>query len=401
MSHLFSATSVAQLERIASSATRRSSEVRPSEASQTTIATSARAAARSGSKLRVVRDRAGDLPPAPQTRGVDHVTPATLDLGRGIDRVAGRSPSSDTITRSVPRERVEERRLADVRLPDDRQPDRVVVIRRAPPTRDELRDPVEQVTGAVPVRRRDGLDPKPQLVELRREVDVRRARRPCSRPRSPRRRRRAAARRARRRRPAVPRGRRRRGQPHRRRRPPRAPDPGPRPTASPRRPGPRRRCRRARTEPHSVSIALRSRVTPASAWTTASTPPGEPVGRGCSCPRSGTRLPRPGEGGLRAAGSTSLARGRAADLLDDLGYRLPGGCRARPQAVGGVQRAVLALAVPQVALLLRLDDARTTPRIRWRGAVLFSSLAVRNTLSGSVGTDHRADIPALRRSHPT
>ena len=46
-SHLFKATSVAQPDRIASSATRRSSEVTPSEASQTTSATSARSAARS------------------------------------------------------------------------------------------------------------------------------------------------------------------------------------------------------------------------------------------------------------------------------------------------------------------------------------------------------------------
>ena len=47
MSHLLSATIVAQPERIASSAMRRSSDVTPSDASQTTIATSARSAARS------------------------------------------------------------------------------------------------------------------------------------------------------------------------------------------------------------------------------------------------------------------------------------------------------------------------------------------------------------------
>jgi hypothetical protein len=47
MSHLFSATIVAQPDFIASSATRRSSDVMPSEASTTTIATSARSAARS------------------------------------------------------------------------------------------------------------------------------------------------------------------------------------------------------------------------------------------------------------------------------------------------------------------------------------------------------------------
>ena len=47
MSHLFSATSVAHPVRIASSAIRRSSDVTPSDASDTTIATSARSAARS------------------------------------------------------------------------------------------------------------------------------------------------------------------------------------------------------------------------------------------------------------------------------------------------------------------------------------------------------------------
>ena len=47
MSHLLRATSVAHPARIASSATRRSSDVIPSEASQTTSATSARSAARS------------------------------------------------------------------------------------------------------------------------------------------------------------------------------------------------------------------------------------------------------------------------------------------------------------------------------------------------------------------
>ncbi len=46
-SHLFSTSRVAQPAFIASSATRRSSEVTPSEASQTTIATSARSTARS------------------------------------------------------------------------------------------------------------------------------------------------------------------------------------------------------------------------------------------------------------------------------------------------------------------------------------------------------------------
>ena len=64
--------------------------------------------------------------------------------------------TSETITRSRPRKRVDERGLADVRAPDHRQADgRPPRAPRLVVGRQQLDEAVEQVAGAEPLRRRD------------------------------------------------------------------------------------------------------------------------------------------------------------------------------------------------------------------------------------------------------
>ncbi len=127
MSHLFSASTVAQPDRIARSPTRRSSAVTPSDASQTTIAASARSAARLGADLGVVADGPGDLASAPQPGRVHqhHVAPVEHDLG--VDRVAGRAGAVGDDHPLGPQQRVQQRGLADVRPAEDRDARRCVL----------------------------------------------------------------------------------------------------------------------------------------------------------------------------------------------------------------------------------------------------------------------------------
>ena len=138
---------------------------------------------------------------------------------------------------------------------------------------------------------------------------------------------------------------------------------------------------------HSHSSALRSRVTPASAWTTASRPParrltsvdlptlGKPTTAIRGQPRGAHRRPEP-----------PLA-GELDDPLDDL---VDGEARGveLDRVVGGAQRSVLALAVARGRA--RACAASTVARrlaglARSGAGARSSSLAVRKTLSGESG----------------
>ena len=269
------------------------------------------------------------------------ISVAAVELERGVDRVAGRPRELGDDHPLGPEERVDQRRLADVRAPDDRHPRRgrprssSAAARRdrgrAARARDEA---VEQVAGAAAVRGRDGDRlAEPERVQLGDQRLVARPSRPCSRPRPRAARRGAGSRRPRRRPGAARRARRAPARPRRRRRSPRAPAPGPRARASRSPRGRRRRCRSARTAARSTrtSSALRSRVTPASACTTASRPPTEPVdqGRLADVGKADDRDPRQPSG--RASRQPALAR----EL--DHAARPPASsverrsCRARPR----------------------------------------------------------------------
>ena len=224
-----------------------------------------------GAKLGVVVDRAGDLGPAPDPGGVDQDQRPAVDLERVSIASRVVPASSETITRSAPRKRVDQRRLADVRPADDRDARLVRLLRFASGRDGRLAGAQLGRSGRAGPRCRARGWPRPAIGSPR---PRRAARRSGSS---------AAASTlfattttgssARRRivgdlgvalaQPGA--GVDARARPRRRRRSPPAPAPGPRARASRRRRGRRRRCRSARSgRPfHSHSSALRSRVTPA------------------------------------------------------------------------------------------------------------------------------------------
>ncbi len=111
-----------------------------------------------GAKLRVVADGPGDLAAAAQPGGVDQHDVAPVELELGVDRVAGGSGALGDDHPLGAEQRVQQRGLADVGPPDDR--DRGAPPRRSssapgPPSR-ARGDAVEQVAGAEPVGGRDG-----------------------------------------------------------------------------------------------------------------------------------------------------------------------------------------------------------------------------------------------------
>ena len=108
---------------------------------------------------------------------------STADEHR-VDRVARRPGHVGDDHALFPEERVQERRLADVRAAEDRDPDRLVADRRLVRSRQSRDDLVEQVARAVPVERGerhrvaepeamelDRLEVAPRVVDLVREHD--------------------------------------------------------------------------------------------------------------------------------------------------------------------------------------------------------------------------------------
>ena len=130
-------------------------------------------------ELRVVLDPL-TLPALPaQAGGVDEHEGRLVATQHGIDRVPGRAGNLGHDHPLAPHERVQERRLPDVRSPEDRDLDRLLADRPLAPPRKPRDDLVEQVTRAVPVQRGDrdgiaeaepveleGLEVAPRVVEL-------------------------------------------------------------------------------------------------------------------------------------------------------------------------------------------------------------------------------------------
>src|SRR3954470_16264316 len=122
---------------------------------------------------RVVLDRVLDLRLAAQAGGVDEDHAAPVDLERQVDRIARRSRHLGDDHALGAEHAVDERRLADVRPPDDREADRVVLLLLVLLLGQQLDDAVEQVAGAEALRGRDGDRlAEAERVELRRERDV-------------------------------------------------------------------------------------------------------------------------------------------------------------------------------------------------------------------------------------
>ena len=116
----------------------------------------------------------GDLGAAPQPGGVDRTIrrPSNSSSVSIASRVV--PASSETITRSEPRKRVDERGLADVRPADHRDPRRarplIVGASGRRPLGAARDEPVEQVAGAEAVGGRDGQRlAEPERVELGRQ----------------------------------------------------------------------------------------------------------------------------------------------------------------------------------------------------------------------------------------
>src|SRR3954449_12267387 len=101
-----------------------------------------------GAQRRVVLDRVLDLGLAAQARGVDEDHLAPIDLEREVDRVARRAGDVGDDHALGAEQAVDERRLADVRAPDDREADRVVLLLGLFLVGEHRDDPVEQVAGA-------------------------------------------------------------------------------------------------------------------------------------------------------------------------------------------------------------------------------------------------------------
>ena len=273
--------------------------------------------------------------------GVDQDAPARPSTSSSVSIASRVVPaSSETITRSAPRKALTQRRLADVRAADHREPRPRSVARRLRPLGARRRaassaQPVEQVAGAAAVGGRDARPARrARARRARRPAARRRRRRPCWRRRPP-------ARSARRRISAT------------------SASPGAGPArasttsattsasaiasrawcldrarervARPR--GRRRRCRSARSAApfHSHSSALRSRVTPASLVDDRLAAAGEAVDqrRLADVGKADDGDPRQAAGGHRAS-QPALAR-QLDHARDDLVDARARWCRARPR----------------------------------------------------------------------
>ena len=345
---------------------------RPRRASQTSDRDVGALGGALGAQLGVVVDRAGDLRPPADARPCRSArTGAPVDLEPGVDRVAGRPGQLRDDHPLGAEEGVDQRRLADVRAADDRDRD------TAP-------------------RPRLAARPRPRGRARRGGRAGRRCRgRGWPRPGSARRGRARTARR--------PSGSSRRSRPCWRRRPPgrsarrRISATSASPWRSPARASrtsatasasaiASRACAwtareseslASRSTPpvsissnripfHSHSSALRSRVTPASLWTTASRPPTRRL--------TSVDLPTLGKPTTAIRGSRAVidgparARGRARRSAATTSSIAEPGRVELDRVVGGAQRAVLALAVAAVALGLRREHlARTARRSARRG----------------------------------
>ena len=168
---------------------------------------------------RVVLDGVGDLGLAAQAGGVDDHELAPVDLQRKIDRVARGAGDLGDDHALVAQQAVDERGLADVRAPDDRQADGVVLLLgQVALVGQRVGHAVEQVADVQPLggRHRERVT-QAERVEVGGAAPCRPPNRPCWRPGRPGASSAAGRRRAPRRRGAGRRARRRRRSPPRRR----------------------------------------------------------------------------------------------------------------------------------------------------------------------------------------
>ena len=100
-------------------------------------------------QLRVVLDALPVPALAADARGVDEDEGAIAAFEDGVDRVAGRAGRLRHDHAVVAEDRVQERRLADVRPPEDRDANRIVRSLLAAGSRQLLDDDVQEVTAAV------------------------------------------------------------------------------------------------------------------------------------------------------------------------------------------------------------------------------------------------------------
>jgi hypothetical protein len=129
--------------------------VTPSVASQTTSATSARSAARRD-RSGVVLERLPHLGLAPDPGGVDEHELAAVEGERQVDRVARRARLGRDDDPLRAGEAVEQRGLADVGPPDEREAHRVVAGVLVGRLRREGGHPIQEVAGAEPLGGGDG-----------------------------------------------------------------------------------------------------------------------------------------------------------------------------------------------------------------------------------------------------
>src|SRR5512132_94476 len=93
---------------------------------------------------------------AADARGVDEDEGVVATFEDSVDRVTGRARRLRDDHAVVPEDRVQQRRLTDVRPPEDRDADCVVGSLLTPGTGKLLDDLVEEIAAAVPVQRGDG-----------------------------------------------------------------------------------------------------------------------------------------------------------------------------------------------------------------------------------------------------
>src|SRR5262249_12801271 len=109
-----------------------------------------------GPELGVVLDALALPALATKARRVDEHEGGVVAAEHGVDRVPGGAGYLGHDHAVAPDERVQERRLSHVRPSEDRNLDRFLADGPLAATREPGDDLVEEVTGAVPVQRRNG-----------------------------------------------------------------------------------------------------------------------------------------------------------------------------------------------------------------------------------------------------
>ena len=138
---------------------------------------------RQGAQLRVVLDPLALAPLATQARRVDEHERRPVALEDGVDRVPRRARHLGDDDAFAAEQRVQERRLTDVRAAENGDADRLVAERLLTAPREPRDDLVQQVAGAVPCTAERGRARRARAGRTRAHRHHVRARRSCWRPR--------------------------------------------------------------------------------------------------------------------------------------------------------------------------------------------------------------------------